>query len=85
MRHKFNVGQSVYPANTRVKNPDTYLIVQVLPETSYEPQYRVKGVSSGVECVVCETQITSSRLLSRNMASPTLRVEKESPAQVVWC
>jgi hypothetical protein len=85
MRHKFNVGQSVYPANTRVKNPDTYLIVQVLPETSYEPQYRVKGVSSGVECVVCETQITSSRLLAGNMASPTLRVEKESPAQVVWC
>jgi hypothetical protein len=85
MRHKFNVGQSVYPANSRVKNPDTYLIVQVLPETSYEPQYRVKGVSSGVECVICETQISSSRLLSGNAMSPMRHMERENPAQVVWC
>jgi hypothetical protein len=85
MRHKFNVGQSVYPANSRVKNPDTYLIVQVLPETSYEPQYRVKGVSSGGEFVVCETQISSSRLSSGNAMSSMLPMERDNPVQVVWC
>jgi hypothetical protein len=85
MRHKFNVGQSVRPANPRVKNPDTYLIVQVLPETSYEPQYRVKGVSSGVECVVCETQISSSKP-RRGMTMPSLQsMGADNPAQVVWC
>ncbi len=57
MRHKFEVGQSVLPAHPRRADPDTYVIVQVLPETSHEPQYRIKGASSGIECVVRETQI----------------------------
>jgi hypothetical protein len=85
MRSRFQVGQSVRPANPQVNNPDTYLVLQVLPETSYEPQYRIKGVSSGVECVVCETQITSNQSISVIAMSSPRRVDKESSAQVVWC
>jgi hypothetical protein len=33
------------------------VIVQVLPETSHERQYRIKSLSSATECVVGETQI----------------------------
>jgi hypothetical protein len=33
------------------------VIVQVLPETSHERQYRIKSLSSASECVVGETQI----------------------------
>ncbi len=55
MRHKFKVGQSVLPTHLRRADPDTYVTVQVLPETSHEPQYRIKGASSTVECVVRAT------------------------------
>jgi hypothetical protein len=34
-----------------------YYIVQLLPETSYEPQYRVQQVESGITCVVAESDI----------------------------
>jgi hypothetical protein len=61
MRHKFEVGQSVLPAHPRRTEPDTYVIVQVLPEPSHEPQYRIKGASSAVECAVRETQIKAIR------------------------
>jgi hypothetical protein len=57
MTHKFQVGQTVLPAHPRGANPSTYVIIQVLPETSHERQYRVKSVSSATECVVTETQI----------------------------
>ncbi len=57
MRHKFKVGQSVLPAHPRRADPDIYVIVQVLPETSHEPQYRIRALSSAAECVVQETQI----------------------------
>jgi hypothetical protein len=61
MRHKFKVGQQVgqpvLPAHLRRANPDTYVIVQVLPETSHEPQYRIRALSSAAECVVWGTQI----------------------------
>ncbi len=61
MKPKFKVGQSVLPAHPRRADPDTYVIVQVLPETSHEPQYRIKAASSGAECVVRETQIKGIR------------------------
>jgi hypothetical protein len=57
MTHKFQVGQTVVPAHPRGDNPGTYVIVQVLPETSHERQYRIKSLSSASECVVGETQI----------------------------
>jgi hypothetical protein len=57
MTHKFQVGQTVLPAHPRGANPSTYVIVQVLPETSHERQYRIKALSSATECVVAETQI----------------------------
>ncbi len=57
MRAKFQVGQTVQPVHPARPHPDTYRIVQVLPENSYEPQYRIRGLSSGAECVVLETQI----------------------------
>jgi hypothetical protein len=37
-RHKFQVGQTVLPAHPRRANPDTYVIVQALPETLHKPQ-----------------------------------------------
>jgi hypothetical protein len=57
MTHKFQVGQTVRPAHPRGDNPGTYVIIQVLPETSHERQYRIKSLSSASECVVGETQI----------------------------
>jgi hypothetical protein len=57
MTHKFQVGQTVLPAHPKGANPGTYLIVQALPETLHEPQYRIRALSSAAECVVLETQI----------------------------
>ena len=57
MTHKFQVGQTVLPAHPRGANPSAYVIVQVLPETSQERQYRIRALSSATECVVAETQI----------------------------
>ena len=57
MTQKFQVGQTVLPAHPRGANPGSYVIVQVLPETSHERQYRIKSLSSASECVVGETQI----------------------------
>jgi hypothetical protein len=86
MRHnKFKVGQSVLPAHPRRADPDTYVIVQVLPETSHEPQYRIKGSSSGVECVVCERQIKGIRGRSSHLRASLPRFESERMAHVVWC
>jgi hypothetical protein len=85
MKHKFDVGQSVLPANPRRPDPDTYIIVQVLPLTSHEPQYRIKGSSSGIECVVRETQIKAIRERSRRLQPSLPRFERERMARVVWC
>jgi hypothetical protein len=68
MTHKFQVGQTVLPAHPRGDNPGTYVIVQVLPETSHERQYRIKSLSSASECVVSETQIKT-----RDRAKPLLK------------
>jgi len=57
MNHKYKVGQSVVPAITGRACPRTYQIVQLLPETSYEPQYRVMSVTDGIEFVVREREI----------------------------
>ena len=57
MTHKFQVGQTVLPAHPRGATSSTYVIVQVLPETSHERQYRIRALSSAAECVVQETQI----------------------------
>jgi hypothetical protein len=61
MTHRFEVGQTVLPAHPRRANPDTYVIVQALPETSHGPQYRIGALSSAAECVVDETQIKKVR------------------------
>ena len=57
MTQKFQVGQTVLPAHPRGANPGSYVIVQVLPKTSHERQYRIRALSSATECVVAETQI----------------------------
>lgn len=85
MTHKFQVGQAVLPAHPRGANPSTYVIVQVLPETSHAPQYRIKGVSSAVECVVRETQIKAIRARPSRLRASLLRHESEHIAHVVWC
>ncbi|GEO18835.1 hypothetical protein [Microvirga aerophila] len=85
MKHRFEVGQSVLPAHPRRADPDTYVIVQVLPETSHEPQYRIKGSSSGVECVVCERQIKGIRGRSSHLRASLPRFESERMDHVVWC
>ena len=60
MIHKFEVGQSVVPASPLRPSRNTYVVVQQLPLTSYEPQYWVQGVRSGVDCIVCESQIEAA-------------------------
>ena len=85
MRPKFKLGQSVLPAHPRRADPDTYVVVQVLPETSHEPQYRIKAASSGVECVVRETQIKGVRGRPNHLRASLPRVESERMAHVVWC
>ncbi len=60
MIHKFEVGQSVVPANPLRPSRNTYVVVKQLPLTSYEPQYWVQGVRSGVDCIVCESQIEAA-------------------------
>src|SRR4051812_43343876 len=48
MAHAFRVGQLVALAQTS-RDPETYEVVQLMPETpSGEPQYRIKGLSSGI-------------------------------------
>jgi hypothetical protein len=85
MRPKFKVGQSVLPAHPRRADPDTYVIVQVLPEPSHEPQYRIKRASSAVECVVRETQIKAIRARPSRLPAALPRHESERIAHVVWC
>jgi len=60
MIHKFEVGQSVVPACPLRPSRNTYVIVKQLPLTSYEPQYWVQGMRSGVDCIVCESQIEAA-------------------------
>ena len=60
MIHKFEVGQAVVPASPVRPSRNTYLVVKQLPLTSYEPQYWIQGTRSGVDCVVCESQIEAA-------------------------
>ncbi len=60
MRHKFAIGQAVAPANPRKDRHHIYFIIQLIPETSYEPQYRVEEAKSGITCVVAESDIKSA-------------------------
>jgi hypothetical protein len=61
MAHKFQVGQTVLPAHPRGANPSTYVIVQVLPETSHERQYWIRALSNATECVVGATRIKAMK------------------------
>jgi hypothetical protein len=57
MPHAFRVGQLVALAQTS-RDLETYEVVQLMPETpSGEPQYRIKGVSSGIVRAVREAEI----------------------------
>ncbi len=60
MIHKFGIGQAVVPACPLRPSRNTYVVVKQLPLTSYEPQYLVQGTRSGVDCVVCESQIEAA-------------------------
>jgi hypothetical protein len=57
MNHKYKIGQSVVPAISGKACPRTYRVVQLLPETSYEPQYRILSTSGEVEFIVRESEI----------------------------
>ena len=57
MRHKFEVGQTVVPAHPRHDHHHVYYIIQLNPETSFEPQYRIQEAKSGITCVVAEADI----------------------------
>src|SRR3954467_13009792 len=57
MPHAFRVGQLVALAQTS-RDPETYEVVQLMPESpSGEPQYRIKGLSSGIVRAVREAEI----------------------------
>jgi hypothetical protein len=60
MIHKYEVGQSVVPACPLRPRRNTYVVLKQLPLTSYEPQYWIQGVRSGVDCIVCESQIEAA-------------------------
>jgi hypothetical protein len=57
MLHRFRIGQVVALAQT-ARDLETYEIVQLMPEASSgEPQYRIKGLSSGIIRAVREAEI----------------------------
>jgi hypothetical protein len=85
MTHRFKLGQLVVPAHPRRADPDTYVIVQVLPGTSHEPQYRIRAQSSGAECVVRETQIKGTRARPNRSREALSLFERETAARLVWC
>src|SRR4051794_2652733 len=58
MPHAFRVGQLVALAQMS-RDLETYEVMQLMPETpSGEPQYRIKGLSSGIVRAVREAEIT---------------------------
>ena len=57
MPHAFRVGQLVALAQMS-RDLETYEVMQLMPETpSGEPQYRIKGLSSGIVRAVREAEI----------------------------
>ena len=55
--HAFRIGQLVGLAQTS-RDREAYEVVQLMPETpSGEPQYRIKGLSSGIVRAVREAEI----------------------------
>ena len=57
MLHTFRIGQLVALAQT-ARDFETYEVVQLMPEMpSGEPQYRIKGLSSGTVRAVREAEI----------------------------
>jgi hypothetical protein len=85
MTQKFQVGQTVLPAHPRRTNPDAYVIVQVLPKTSLERQYRIRALSSATECVVGETQIKRMKAEAIRHGEIPPKYESERAAHLVWC
>jgi hypothetical protein len=61
MRHRFAVGQAVVLANPRKDSRHIYYIIQLIPETSHEPQYRLEEVKSGITCVGAESDIKRAK------------------------
>jgi hypothetical protein len=84
MRPKFKVGQSVRPAHPRRADPDTYVIVQVLPETFHKPQYRIRALMSAAECVVREMQIKELDVEASHPKEVSPKYESERTAHLVW-
>ena len=55
--HAFRVGQVVALAQT-ARDLETYEVVQLMPEApSGEPQYRIKGLETGIVRAVREAEI----------------------------
>ena len=85
MTQKFQVGQTVLPAHPRGANPGSYVIVQVLPKSSHERQYRIRALSSATECVVGETQIKRMKAEAIRYGEIPPKYESERAAHLVWC
>ena len=85
MTQKFQVGQTVLPAHPRGANPGSYVIVQVLPKTSHERQYRIRALSRATECVVGETQIKRMNAEAICHGEIPPKYESERAAHLVWC
>jgi len=60
MVHKFKLGQCVIPARPQRRSCGAYIVVKQLPDTSYEPQYWIQGVASGIDCIVRESEIKAA-------------------------
>lgn len=61
MQHKFEIGQNVYfrPAGRGLQAAaGAYRIVQRVPETGSDPQYRIKSVRETHERMAMESQLT---------------------------
>jgi hypothetical protein len=83
MIHKFEVGQSVVPASPLRPSRNTYVVVRQLPLTSYEPQYWVQGMKSGVDCIVCESQIEAADNHQPRLSFATLgALETRAPTRM---
>ena len=82
MPHAFRVGQLVALAQTS-RDPETYEVVQLMPETpSGEPQYRIKGLSSGIVRAVREAEIKPHP--SRAYASSAFGVGQRELRPAAW-
>lgn len=63
LKHKFNVGETVYFTASNVARPaasGTYQVIRLLPTDGDERQYRIKSTTEAFERVARESQLDAS-------------------------